>query len=191
MATPTDDVVDAEIADALGRGDSKAAYQLLADHYGSYVFTHCNKVLNDRAAAEDAMHDVLVKMMKALVKLKDPSRMRGYVKTIARNTSFDVIRARARERERVEKAAEIDDREDAALDPGGLLDKAQSEHALADCLARLSIKDREAVVNRFFRGQSYAEMAAAMDTTPDAVRVRVARALVALRACLEAKGVER
>ena len=46
-----------------------------------------------------------------------------------------------------------------------------------------------AILGRFFAELAYDELAAATNESPDALRVRIVRAMPELRACLESKGV--
>jgi len=60
---------------------------------------------------------------------------------------------------------------------------------LDDVLARLSNADREALLMRYFEGKPFLQVAAAMDSTEEAAKKRVQRALDKLRGMLGARGV--
>ncbi len=80
-------------------GTLVAAY---AEHHRS-AYNLAYRILGDGAAAEDAIQDAFVKLWTGRAQF-DPSRgtMRGFLLTIARHTSTDVMRRRAR-RERTEQ----------------------------------------------------------------------------------------
>jgi DNA-directed RNA polymerase specialized sigma24 family protein len=61
--------------------------------------------------------------------------------------------------------------------------------ALEGCLDELSPEVRMTVLLRFQLGLSYAEIGAILDARAGTLQQRVARALPALKACLERKGV--
>jgi hypothetical protein len=61
---------------------------------------------------------------------------------------------------------------------------------LDEAVARLSKRDREAIVLRFFRDQSLSEIATATGVSEEAAKKRVARAVDKLRAALARRGVK-
>lgn len=72
----------------------------LVDAYGAHrsaAYRVAYRILGDGPAAEDAVHDAFLKLWTGTAQF-DPSRgsMRGLLLTIARHTSIDVIRRRAR-----------------------------------------------------------------------------------------------
>ena len=87
--------------DGARRLDATTLVDAYAEHRGA-AFSLAYRILGDASSAEDAVQDAFVKLWTGSSQF-DPSRgsMRGLVLTIARHTSIDVIRRRAR-RQRTE-----------------------------------------------------------------------------------------
>lgn len=79
------------------------------------------------------------------------------------------------------------------LDPGRGPQAASAQRqtlaALADCRSRLPAEQRETVELRYLQGLDGAEIAARLGVHRNTIHVRVHRALIALRDCLERKGL--
>jgi RNA polymerase sigma-70 factor (ECF subfamily) len=190
VAAPTDgEAVDLAIYEALQRGDQKAAFQQLVRQYGKVVHTVSYQLLKDRARAEDVMQETFMKAYDTIDTLHDPRRLGAWLKSIAWNRSVDILRA--------EKRADVRrtalEQQVAGDDTAPVLEALTSHEerrALQDCLDALPPDKRAAVVGRFFAHLEYSELAQATGEKIDTVRIRVARALPELRACLERKGVK-
>ena len=145
--------------------------ELLFARYREPVYRFLRRRLRDRAAAEDLTQDTFVRALGAAYRAD--GRERGWVFQIARNLARDYARVGVRRPPTVEF-------EDGAA--------AAADHALAldieSALAGLSDDDREIFLLRETGGLSYAEIAGACAITPDAVRSRIHRARLALRAAL-------
>jgi RNA polymerase sigma-70 factor, ECF subfamily len=72
--------------------------------------------------------------------------------------------------------------------PDALL-SAQSISALRKAIARLPRGQREVVVLKLIEGRSFAEIGDRLDASPAACKMRLVRALEALRAELEKEGI--
>ena len=75
----------------------------------------------------------------------------------------------------------------ASEDPGPLdeLSRTSEARALAECLARLEAKQRQAVMLAFFDGLSHSELAAHLREPLGTVKTWVRRGLIHLKGCLE------
>lgn len=180
--------VDNVIGAAIRRRDLNAAFRLLVTHYGPRVYSLCCRMLKDRTRAEDVMQESLMKAFERIDELRDPQRMKAWVMRIATSSCLDELRRTRRQGALADAFAEVDT---AALASDLLAALASSEEkrALEECLAALSVAKRAAILGRFFAELAYDELAAAMNESPDALRVRIVRAMPELRACLESKGV--
>jgi RNA polymerase sigma-70 factor (ECF subfamily) len=112
--------------------------------------------------------------------------IRGWLLGIARNRCIDRLRA-IRRSPRVVTHNELCAIVDASESSGG--NDPRVRKALDECLDRLHDKSRAVLILRFCDGLSYNEIATKMSDTAGALRIRLVRALEALRRCLERKGV--
>ncbi|KIN60223.1 RNA polymerase sigma-70 factor [Sulfitobacter noctilucae] len=176
-----------EIEDLIARVALKdrAAFEELYDRVSAKLFGVCLRVLNKRAAAEDAMQDTFVKIWNNA----DRYRANGlspmtWLITIARNTAIDRLRARKAGHQDVNKPgfeliAPGPSPEDAAV--------ASSEASkLTGCLDELEADRGAAIRGAYLDGMSYADLAGKFDVPLNTMRTWLRRGLIALRECMSA-----
>ena len=166
-------LVDAPDEELLRAGDTGA---LVRRYYGP-VFGLVKRLLGDAAEARDAAQETFV---RALAHLKefDPTRsFRTWVFTIAANYARDVLRKRKAvplEPDVQESLPELSPPDEKAL-------RAENREQLRASIDGLPFDLKVAVVLHFQHELSPSEVAAALGITPNAVRIRLYRALVLLR----------
>ncbi len=147
--------------------------------------------VRDREIAEDVAQAVFVVLMKKAPRLVERKQrsLAAWLYTVARYASARAIKARMR-REKHEKSVEV--ARDVGCTAGWVEDREEADalaRMLDEAIAAVSMKDREAVLRRFYQRASFAEIAAAMATTAEAARKRVDRALAKMRQWLAREGV--
>jgi len=105
--------------------------------------------------AEDAFQETFLRALRAYERLDHGEHLRAWVLTIAQNVALDTLR-RARPTDELAETATYDS------------PAAYSE--LADLTDGLGPKERAAVVLRYGYDLSYEQIAAALDSSPDAAR---------------------
>jgi RNA polymerase sigma-70 factor (ECF subfamily) len=183
--------VDPELAarGMLARGDCKGAITALMDAHGEAVFGFCVRVLRDRSLAEDVFQHVFLEAYRDIARFQAHSTFPAWLFGIASHRCQDALRSQRRRRHRLESNDQAAVRfADPCAASNEQLERARIIAALEECLRRLSEDVRIAVLLRFQQGMSYEEMSELLETKPNTLHVRVARALPALRRCLEAKG---
>src|SRR5262245_42499527 len=190
---PTTVETDAESVarECLARGDRRAAIDVLMQAYGDDIYGHCHRVLRDSTLAEDVFQQVFLEAFRDLDRFEGRSTLRSWLIGVAYHRSLDALKARKRQRARLEDG---DDAVDRAVDPRGddpaeVADRARHARGLEECLDRLSPETRMSVLMRYRMGLSYEEMARSSGERAGTLQARVARALPALRRCLESKGI--
>jgi RNA polymerase sigma-70 factor, ECF subfamily len=139
--------------------------------YREPVYRFLRRMLRDEAAAEDLTQDTFLRALAGPYQANGNER--AWIFQVARNLARDRSRAHGRRPVLVE----LDDRGLPASDPSLAL-------AIDGALAQLGDDDREVFLLREVGGLSYAEIGAACGLTADAVRSRLHRARLALRAAL-------
>ena len=71
--------------------------------------------------------------------------------------------------------------------PGVRIDDARLQHTLMTCLSQLDASTQNAILLRYFGELGWAEVAELCGDDTDAMRMRVSRARIHLRRCIEAK----
>lgn len=159
------------LADAAG-GNADALARLMALHDGS-MRRICMVITGDTAMVDEAVQLAWVRAWRRMGTLRDESRLRAWLMSIAANEARQQVRAAARRRTREVQGALPHPAVDPSLSDD-LLD-------LADALARLSPDDRRLIALRHLGGLSSDEMARELGGSASSVRGRLARALERLR----------
>ena len=105
--------------------------------------------------AEDAFQETFLRALRAYGRLDHGEHLRAWVLTIAQNVALDTLR-RARPTDELVESSTVDAR------------PAYAE--LAELTDGLGPKERAAVVLRYGYDLSYDQIAAALDSSPDAAR---------------------
>ena len=136
------------------------------------TYTLAYRILGDGSAADDAVQDAFIKLWVGTAQF-DPARgsMRGLLLTIARHTSIDVIRKRAR-RQRTEStycAGETYTSEG----PEQATERAEDTRNVRGALARLPAGQRSAIEKAYFSGLTRRQIAAEMALPIGTVKSRM------------------
>jgi RNA polymerase sigma-70 factor (ECF subfamily) len=173
---------------AFAAGDYSLAMELLLLQHADYIYGYCRRFLGNATEAEDVAQTVFAQAFEDLRSLSSPQVAHVWLRGIARHRCVDRLRARRRDFQIVEDSDLC-----AIVDREPLLVSADSDprvaQALDECLDRLDERSRVVLVLRFHDELTFEEISKLTHDSPGALRVRMARALPALRRCLEAKGV--
>jgi len=159
------------------------AFNQLYDRVSAKLFGVSLRVLNKRAAAEDAMQDTFVKIWNNA----DRYNANGlspmtWLITIARNTAIDRLRARKKGHQ------DIDTPGFELVSPGLNPEQsvvASSEAArLSGCLDTLEEDRGSAVRGAYLDGETYADLAERFNVPLNTMRTWLRRGLIALRECM-------
>lgn len=174
---------------ALAAGDYSLALELLLIQHGDYIYAYCRRFLGNTAEAEDVSQTVFAQAFQDLKSLDSPHVARVWLRGIARHRCLDRLRARRRDFQIVDDGDLC-----AIVDRQPCLALSDSDprvgQALDECLDCLDERSREVLVLRFHDELTFEEISKLTHDSPGALRVRLSRALPALRRCLEAKGVQ-
>jgi RNA polymerase sigma factor (sigma-70 family) len=124
-----------------------------------------------------------------LPRFEQRSSLRTWLYGIAAHRCHDLLKKRRRVESRF---VAMDPLPDASA-PGATTEEVvatrEAARVIETCLARLGAQARLAVLLRYHEGLSYPEMAVVCEAEPATLQARVARALPALRRCVESFGV--
>jgi RNA polymerase sigma factor (sigma-70 family) len=141
------------------------------------VFRFLHRMTGSPSLAEDLTQEVFLRVVRSQDGYDERSREISWIFRIARNVIIDRHRVRARSPQ------------DASIQVAGALSRPATQVLTAmldEALARLPDEDREAFLMREVGGLGYREIAEASGATPDAARMRIYRARLALREALGA-----
>jgi RNA polymerase sigma-70 factor (ECF subfamily) len=174
---------DAVLARRIRSGDREAVGELY-DRYAGIAMAVAIRVLRDRGAAEDVVHDAFVAVWQKIDRFDVAhGSLRSWLLTIVRNRAIDRLR-------RVRPAEDVDELDSRSLlrsTPNPTWDAAIASldrRALAAAVATLPTEQREAVELAYFEGLTYREVAVRMGIPPGTASGRLRLALVKLREAL-------
>jgi RNA polymerase sigma-70 factor (ECF subfamily) len=192
---------DTRLMQAYKKGDAEAFGKLLARHRKP-VYNFCVRMLGERAAAEDAMQEVFLRIVRAAKEWESHAKFTTWLYTIARNHCIDALR-KAKYRKTAsldqplkaedEQGATLGDRvsDDEAVTPDRGADSARLREKLARALRSLSEEQREVFVMREYAGMPFKDIAEVVGVPENTVKSRIRYALEHLRGELAAQGVSR
>lgn len=138
----------------------------LYDAWASRLLAYMMTITRDRTKAEDALHNLFVKLATARPALRDPA---VYLFRAARNEALRVSRR-------------LPDRPLADLD---VVEAPAESAAVADALDRLPLEQLDVVVLHVFEGLTFREAAEVLGIPPDTAASRYRYALDKLRGMLD------
>lgn len=175
-----------EVDAALSSGDHQRAFVLLMTRYGDQVYRYAVAATGDPQLAEDVRQQVFVEAYRDLPRFAARSPVRGWLFAIVRHRCLDATKSfrrwGLRYKNELPLASEIGETE-----PGDEIDRSRLARMLERCLSVLAPAAREAVLLRYQQELSYDEAAEITGDRPGTLQQRVARALPALRRCVEAQ----
>lgn len=183
---------ESEVLDRIRAGDPRAFEKLFRDHYPELV-RFARASLGDEAEAEDAVHDVFLRIWRNRADLEVERSFRVFLFAATRNRTIDIRRHRGVAARHIEPERAWGDRagdgdavtEPAAaapdIDPERLLELAELDAAIRQAIHDLPERGRTAFVLCREQEMTYAEAAAVMGVSPATVKTHVARALAAIR----------
>ncbi|HWO63139.1 MAG TPA: sigma-70 family RNA polymerase sigma factor [Umezawaea sp.] len=179
------DALGTQLGGALA-GDRRALERLLAT-IRPIVVRYCRARIGRQersfASADDAAQEVCLAVLKSLPAYRDQGRpFLAFVYGIAAHKVADAHRAAARNQS--EPVSEVPDSPDTEAGPEQRAIQGELSKRMAQLLQVLPDKQREILVLRVVVGLSAEETAAALGSTPGAVRVAQHRALTKLRKTL-------
>lgn len=178
---------------AAGDADAFAA---IVRAYEGRLLAHLTQMLGDGEAARDVAQETFLAAYQALPRWRPPAApgataarhpLSPWLYRIATNRALSLLRARPDMAattgiERTRGAA-------GGHEPSPE-ERAAARDLLVTALRRLSEEDAACLVLHFVAGERYGEIAARLGLTSEAVRKRVARGLVELRAAYTAQDME-
>jgi len=182
---------EAEVLQALSRGDHKQALTLLMGLYGNAIYSYCRHMLGDEALADDAHQTTFGQVFFDLPRYRGQSSLRIWVYAIARHRCMDMLKMSRRREQHIESRETLPEVEAPELSQEERAVLGSHVKHLTRCLDALPEKVRDAILQRFMAQLSYEEMGRLSGERAATLQMRVARALPDLRKCLEAAGVAR
>jgi RNA polymerase sigma factor (sigma-70 family) len=176
---------DQELMRIVQAGDFTPASEIF-DRYSSRIYNFAYRFLKNSEAAEDAMQEVFVKMLKYANQFHGDAKLSTWLFSITANWCRDYLRKADN------KAKDSDDvlvtlPAPAEQSPERKLEQRENEKRIQKALSALTPEQREAILLSRYQGLSYAEIAQISGCSEGAVKTRVFRAMETLKRALTAE----
>ena len=177
---------DQELMRIVQAGDYSPASEIY-DRYSGRIYNFAFRFLKNAEAAEDAVQEVFVKMLKHANQFHGDAKLSTWLFSITANWCRDYLRKSDN------KAKEADDvlvqiAAPSELAPDRNLERRESELRVQRALQVLTPEQREAILLSRYQGLSYAEIAQIAGCSEGAVKTRVFRAMETLKKALTGEG---
>ena len=164
------------------RSGDHRAFSRLVEAYQTPVYNLCYRVLGNPHDAEEAAQEAFLRAYTRLGSY-DPARsFKTWLLSIAHHYCIDRLRRRRLNFLSLDDEPALDTAmwRSAAPTPEDVVMRRERDSDIQALLSDLPLKDRSALVMRYWYDLSYEEIAAATDTTVSAVKSRLHRARVTL-----------
>ena len=153
----------------------------------SELIAHANRIVKDKAKAEEITQEALVKFMLAAPELSSDSHALSYLHRTIENLCIDLFRAENRRPNLValdDAASEVESTWQVSGDHSLAISAAEDAAIIRQALSLLSPAERAALVMWEVEGRSTKEIAKELGIKESAVRHTVSRARASLRKVL-------
>jgi RNA polymerase sigma factor (sigma-70 family) len=153
----------------------------------SELIAHANRIVKDKAKAEEITQEALVKFMLATPELSSDNHALSYLHRTIENLCIDLFRAENRRPNLValdDATAEVESTWQVSGDHSVEISAAEDAAIIRQALSLLSPAERAALVMWEVEGRSTAEIAKELGIKESAVRHTVSRARASLRKVL-------
>lgn len=174
---------------ALEAGDHRAAVGLMMNQYGQPIYRFCLSFLGQPDMAEEVHQTVFIQAYRDAARYSGKSSVKSWLYAIARHRCLDAVKIKRRRDRRFEAPGDLPEAASGAPSPEDQVAAATLAAPLTTCLDALAPHTRAAVLMRHQEGLSFTQMSEVFQEKAGTLQARVARALPALRACLEAAGL--
>jgi RNA polymerase sigma-70 factor (ECF subfamily) len=170
---PEDTRPDAELVDAIRRGD-QTAFNVVYDRYFQRVYQFAHVRVRNAADAEEAAQETFTAVFRSMDAYRGQSSLLSWIYGVAKNTVNNQIRRARAQEQRIERAQDdlVRDAEHtlANCTPEERLDLRRCAEAIHKALSSVTSWQAEVFVLRHFEDLPIQEIADRMQRSNDAIR---------------------
>jgi RNA polymerase sigma factor (sigma-70 family) len=167
--------------------NSEESFRALVDRHAGMVYHAALRQTNDPHLAEEVTQGVFIALAQKASSISKSVLIGGWLFRATRYAVLNLERADRLRRRREHEAAVMQATSISAERPDPIWERISP--LLDGALAELSVKDRDAVITRYFQSKSHKETGRALGVSEDAAKKRLARALEKLKTIFRKRGV--
>ena len=183
-STFLDTLSDEHLIQKVQEGD-QSRLGLLYERYHKDLYAYFYRCTNDASKSEDLVHTVFFKVLKNCHQFAVKSKFVYWLFTIARNVQINDYRKKDPLRQSYE-INDLDSQRYSVQSPSESLEKLEQKKLLTMALNQLSPEKKEAIILSRFQGMKYREIAEIAGCKESAIKSRIQRGLLEMRAIMEA-----
>jgi RNA polymerase sigma factor (sigma-70 family) len=180
---------DLNLLREFARNNSEEAFAALVSRHVNLVYSVALRSVRDVHLAEEITQAVFIILARKADSLGDKTILPGWLCRTARYASANALTIQRRRQRREQEAYMQSILNEAANEPAHEETWDQIAPLLDGAMEKLSQKDHDALVLRFFENKTFAEVGATLGASEDAAKMRVNRALEKLRKFFTKRGV--
>jgi RNA polymerase sigma factor (sigma-70 family) len=165
---------------------SEGAFAAVVEKYVNLVYSTALRSAGNVQAAEEISQAVFIILARKAGSLRAKTVLSGWLYQTTRLTAANFLRGEIRRQRREQESHMQSLLNESSTDAEAW---RQIAPLLDEAMGRLSDRDRNAIVLRFFENKSLREVGAALDASEDAAKQRVGRALEKLREFFNRRGI--
>lgn len=174
---------------ARARAGDDVAFEALVERHGRAVFRLAFRMTGNEHDAEDVVQEAFLKAHRQLHRFEDRSAFSSWLYRITTNCAYDLLRARARLKERTggptpDDADPLETCESPAPSPDRAVLSGEITRRVDAAMARLSPQERTVFALRHYEGRSMREIGELLGIEEGAAKHTVFRAVRKLREAL-------
>jgi RNA polymerase sigma-70 factor (ECF subfamily) len=178
---------DRDIAELLRAGHREGAFDALLQRYEGKIYRLCCAMLRNRAQAEDAAQESLVRIWKALERYDGRASLSSWIYAITRNRCLTALERRRDMDSLSDDAVETEVAMLSAPDESSTADRSEQLQELIDLLPE---RLRRALMLYYFQERSTSEVALMLGCPEGTVKTQLFRARAALIEQLRRRGLD-
>jgi len=175
---------DAELLRGYTGERSEAAFSEIVRRYAGFVYSAALRQVGNSEPARDVAQTVFSHLARKAALLPPNTLLMGWLCHATRLASLEQLR---RDNRRLQRERQAMEWHEASSEIAPAWEEVRP--ALDEGMASLHEQERDALLLRFFKGESLASVGAALGVSEDAAQKRVSRALEKLREFFAAKGI--
>lgn len=177
---------DRELLTEYATRNSEDAFRTLVERHAGFVYHTALRQVGNHHEAEEITQAVFIALARKAARISANTVLSGWLFRATRYAIANHLRSNTRRRRYEQEAMLME----SIFQPGEApaVSEQMTPH-LNNALSKLSDKDREAVLIRFFQNKSHKELAEMLGVSEDAAKVRISRAMEKLRLTFSRQGI--